>query len=307
MYLISDLLKAYLNDKDLKASTRQSYGVACRALIRQIGDCIVEEIDRNTVTQWRKNVLRITLKEVSWNTYMRHLRGLYQFGLDVGLIGLTKNPFDDSSVRCPKRPKKTVEQETIDNAQRMLAAAEHEENHRRKYSDFYPAWFWSTVFDTLLLTGIRAGELMSLRAQDIDLKNGEILVAAETSKGLEQRLIPIHGKLVQPLTRLLDYSKDKKIPSHLQLFNINAYSTRHRKDIMDTDQLESFYKRMSDKLGVKVSPHRFRHTLASSLMREHERNVHTVKELLGHKHLSTTLQYVSVNLDQMRSLLNEFR
>jgi len=113
MYLISDLLKAYLNDRDLKPSTRQSYGVACRALIRQIGDCIVEEIDRNTVTQWRRDVLRITLNEVSWNTYMRHLRGLYQFGLDTGLIGLTKNPFDDSNVRCPKRPKKTTRRLSI--------------------------------------------------------------------------------------------------------------------------------------------------------------------------------------------------
>jgi integrase len=307
MYLISDLLKAYLEDKDLKDSTKQSYGVACRALIRQIGDCIVEEIDRKAINKWRDKVLRVTIKEVSWNTYIRHLRSLYQFGLDFGLIGLTRNPFDDCGVKCPKRPKKTVDPEVIDHAQRLLSTSECEEVTAFKRSYFYPARFWSTVFDTLLYTGIRASELLSLRRQDIDIREGIMVIAADTSKGLSERQIPIHDNLMEPIWQLIHDAHQKKIAKDQQLFNINKFSTRHRLLTMNMNQLEAFYKRMSKKLNVKVSPHRFRHTLASNLMKEPERDVHLVKDLLGHKNVSTTLQYVAVDMNQMRSLLNGFR
>ncbi|MCD5976803.1 Site-specific recombinase XerD [Pseudomonas savastanoi pv. glycinea] len=307
MYSISDLLTAYLDDKDLKPSSKQSYGVACRALIRYIGDCIVEEIDRKTINKWRNQVLRVTIKEVSWNTYIRHLRSLYQFAIDFGLIGLTKNPFDNCSVKCPKRPKKTVDSEVIDRGQRYLATAEREEATPFHRSYFYPAWFWSTVFDTLLYTGIRAGELLSIKREDIDLRKGIVLISADTSKGFSERRIPIHESLLPSLWQLVHEATQKKVAKGEQLFNINKFSARHRRLTMNMNQLEAFYKRMSDRLNVKVSPHRFRHTLASSLMKEPDRDIHTVKDLMGHKNLSTTLGYIEVGMDQMRSLVNGFR
>ena len=46
-----------------------------------------------------------------------------------------------------------------------------------------------------------------------------------------------------------------------------------------------------------MSPHRFRHTLASILMSTPERNLHLVKNMLGHQNVSTTMGYVEMNLE----------
>ncbi|MDB5118669.1 MAG: Tyrosine recombinase XerC [Mucilaginibacter sp.] len=78
MLLISELVTEYFSDKVLKASSEISYQVATRAWIRWGSDCLVEEINRKAVLQWRKEVLGVTIKAVSWNNYIRHLHGLVQ-------------------------------------------------------------------------------------------------------------------------------------------------------------------------------------------------------------------------------------
>ncbi|WP_445000284.1 tyrosine-type recombinase/integrase [Halomonas mongoliensis] len=52
-----------------------------------------------------------------------------------------------------------------------------------------------------------------------------------------------------------------------------------------------------------MSPHRFRHTLGTELMREPDRNLHIVKALLGHSNISTTLEYVEVDIGSLRSAI----
>jgi len=307
MYLISELLREYFADRDLKPSTQQAYGVAARALIRQMGDCLMEEIDRKKILAWRKEVLRVTLKEISWNTYMRELKGLYQFGIDRGLISLQQNPFQECKVRCPKRPSKTVQSDVMSNARHLLANMEREEIEWQQWTEFYPAWFWRTVFETFAYTGMRANEVICLRLDDIDLHKRMIRIRAEVAKTHEERWIPIHETLHPYMSRLVYAAKKKKIASGEQLFNLNVYSVRHMKPNTNMDQIGAFYKKLSAKLGVAISPHRFRHTLASRLMKEPDRDIHTVKELLGHRNISTTMKYISVDFEQMRELLNEMR
>ncbi|MBZ6458599.1 tyrosine-type recombinase/integrase [Pseudomonas fluorescens group sp.] len=60
-------------------------------------------------------------------------------------------------------------------------------------------------------------------------------------------------------------------------------------------------------IDAHVSPHRFRHTIATDLMRQPKCNLHIVKDLLGHRSISTTLKYVHVDVDQVRYALEEMR
>ncbi|MDB5118671.1 MAG: hypothetical protein JWQ79_4163 [Mucilaginibacter sp.] len=75
---------------------------------------------------------------------------------------------------------------------------------------------------------------------------------------------------------------------------------------MDMDQVGTFYKHLSKSIDARVSPHRFRHTIATGLMRNPDRDIHVVKELPGHRNIATTLTYVSVDHEQMRELLNTY-
>ena len=54
-----------------------------------------------------------------------------------------------------------------------------------------------------------------------------------------------------------------------------------------------------------MTPHRFRHTLATDLMKQPERNIHLTKSLLNHSNLATTMNYIEADYDHMRAVLHE--
>ncbi len=74
---------------------------------------------------------------------------------------------------------------------------------------------------------------------------------------------------------------------------------------MNIDQVEGMYRKLIEKMGVRMTPHRFRHTLATDLMRQPERNIHLTKSLLNHSNIATTLAYIETDYDHMRAVLHE--
>lgn len=65
------------------------------------------------------------------------------------------------------------------------------------------------------------------------------------------------------------------------------------------------YRKLTDKIGVRMTPHRFRHTLATDLMKQPERNIHLTKSLLNHSNIATTMNYIEVDYGHMRAVLHE--
>lgn len=53
-----------------------------------------------------------------------------------------------------------------------------------------------------------------------------------------------------------------------------------------------------------MTPHRFRHTLATDLMKTPERNIHLTKCLLNHSNIQTTMSYIEADYDHMRAVLH---
>lgn len=90
-------------------------------------------------------------------------------------------------------------------------------------------------------------------------------------------------------------------PNDQQLFNINLFSqvTRCHHGAMSQDQLSHFFRILSQYLHFTLSPHRFRHTAATRLMKNPD-NVYIVQKLLGHKNISVTLTYIQHNVDMLR-------
>ncbi len=74
---------------------------------------------------------------------------------------------------------------------------------------------------------------------------------------------------------------------------------------MTSDQVEAMYKKLIEKLGVRMTPHRFRHTLATDLMKQPERNIHVTKNLLNHSNIATTMSYIEADYDHMRDVLHQ--
>ena len=74
---------------------------------------------------------------------------------------------------------------------------------------------------------------------------------------------------------------------------------------MNSDQVEAMYRKLTEKVAVRMTPHRFRHTLATDLMKAPERNIHLTKCLLNHSNIQTTMScHREADYDHMRAVLH---
>ncbi|MGQ9570711.1 MAG: tyrosine-type recombinase/integrase [Thermodesulfovibrionales bacterium] len=150
---------------------------------------------------------------------------------------------------------------------------------------------------TALNTGMRKGEILSLKWDNVDLKHGFILL--DKTKNGDRREIPINNTLrqtLQVLTRRLD------IP---YVF----YDSNTGKPYQDVKR--SFITACR-RAGIRdFRFHDLRHTFASHLVMTGV-DLTTVKELLGHKDIKMTLRYAHLApshkvkaVDMLDSTLNE--
>lgn len=300
-----ELTEKFIALSDFRPATEKIYRAAARAFIRRFEDSSLEQVDREKIIEWRKQVLDDGLSKRSWNTYSSHLKTIAEFGIDEGLVDLQRNPFKKTGVVPPKRRKKTVARSAIERARDLLLLLEQDELKEQKRAKITPAWFWLIVFETFHLTGIRLNALLSIRLQDIDLEENLIVIRGELEKTHREFAVPIPTALYPHLIRLLDTAVSCGFEPVDQLFNVNRFSSHYRRDEMNDNQVEAMYTKLIRMTGVRMTPHRFRHTLASDLMRQPDRNIHVTKQLLNHSNLATTMEYIEPDYEVMRDAMND--
>jgi|SRR3990167_4473754 len=129
---------------------------------------------------------------------------------------------------------------------------------------------------TALNSGMRKGEILGLKWDNVDLKAGFILLNQEQTKNSERKEIPINKTLRETL---------EGITSQFEYVFVNPLSGQRYSDVK-----RSFTSALK-KSGIKdFHFHDLRHTFASHLVMAGIDLV-TVKELLGHKDLKMTLRY----------------
>lgn len=139
---------------------------------------------------------------------------------------------------------------------------------------------YSRMILILLYTGLRIGELLNLRRQDINRRSSYLIVRRSKTKAGEGRIIPIHHRIMPIIEQLYINSGD-------YLFTI-SYTTfrKHFQDIMK-------------QLNCKHTIHDTRHTFASLLDAVAPPNA--LRSLLGHKQGDiTTRVYTHKTIRELR-------
>ena len=167
-------------------------------------------------------------------------------------------------------------------------------------------------------------ECMRLRVKDLDFGQRQIIV--REGKGGKDRATVLPDSLIDPLKRHLRHVKlvhaDDVADGHGGVYLPNALETKYpnahrewiwqyvfpaarlsedprsgilRRHHADPSGLQRAVKKAarSAKLAKRVSSHTFRHSFATHLL-ENGYDIRTVQELLGHKHVSTTMIYTHV-------------
>jgi integrase len=194
-----------------------------------------------------------------------------------------------------------VARDGIKRARSWLKSMVIEERHTKKRCKVTPAWFWLGVFEMFYYTGIRLNALLTLRYTDVDWIIKIITVQTDTEKTHREFSVPIMPGLEPHTLRLLEAARDNGFEPDDQLFNVNRVSMHYRSAVMNIDQIKGMYKKLTQQIGIRMTPHCFRHILATDLMRQPERNIHLTKSLMNHSNIATTLSYIEVDYDHMRT------
>lgn len=306
-FTFDELMTELFTERWSSLKTQSGYAMCVRVMKRHIKTDYPTEVTKRQVLAWRAEVVRRPgrpdgISEVSWNTYSRHLKALYNFGIERGY--LSENPFIRVNLKPPKLKTKTLPEGAISKTRELLRYYKSVEEQGEPGGAYvHPAWFWETVVEMLYHTGIRLKQLLCIKLHDIDLRNARFICSAEGAKNSKESLLPLHRDLIPLLDYLLDQAVRRGAKSSDQLFNVNLFSERHRLEAMNTWQVCGFFRRLSRKVGMTISPHRFRHSFATDLMTGDKADIHLTQLLMGHTDIRSTMIYVDVPVDKLRSYL----
>jgi integrase/recombinase XerD len=155
------------------------------------------------------------------------------------------------------------------------------------------------MFEVLYACGLRVSELLHLRLELINLKQGFLRI---TGKGNKERLVPLGQHACEWIENYL-------VESRPQLYKTNTdylFLTQHG-GIMSRQNFWYAIKRYALQANIQseLSPHTLRHAFATHLL-NHGADLRVVQMLLGHSDLSTTQIYTHVAQHRMQELHSKY-
>jgi integrase/recombinase XerD len=145
-----------------------------------------------------------------------------------------------------------------------------------------------TIIITLLGTGVRLGELINLKWNDVDFKSGTVTVYG---KKREQSSIPLTDKLVKELAEYQVFCNQ-----HFKGLSDYVFVSDRKNGQLAVDAVKSIFMRLKNAMGftdVRLSCHTFRHTFAHKMLMN-GCDIFTLQKMLRHSQLNITQRYLSI-------------
>lgn len=137
-----------------------------------------------------------------------------------------------------------------------------------------------TMMIFLTFTGIRKGELLGLKIQDLDMENKCVTIRGETSKSKRDKILPLNPELISYLEDYLEARAD---------YTTDALWVSGNKDEPFTEHgLKHLVEKLKKEAGIdKFYVHRFRHTFAGNYYKK-TFDILGLQKLMGHRSDKTT-------------------
>ncbi len=153
------------------------------------------------------------------------------------------------------------------------------------------------MLELLYATGLRVSELVSLRADQINLRQGVLRV---TGKGGKDRLVPLGEEAQDWLERYVAQARPLLMRGRIT----DAIFVTARAAGMTRQMFWVMVKKHGQSSGIasqRISPHVLRHSFATHLL-NHGADLRALQLLLGHSSLSTTQIYTHVAREGLKRL-----
>lgn len=287
-----EFLEFCSNQKGLSANSLRAYGQDISCFNKFAACCAAENRSGPDELVDYAKYLKET-KGLSAATIRRRLvtvRAYYRWkcekaGIDFSFIQNTV-----IEIRAPKRIPRPIDRDVL---KLLLENREPTERQRRSASDtgnpdaFDINSVTNLIVRLLVLTGLRVGELVRLRINDVSISSSRIRVRG---KGDRDRTVYLANRqLIDDLKEYLSRRLHADAPDAPLFLNSRSCG-------LTEPAVRKRLKNTSRRLGISphLTPHRFRHTAATLLIEEGV-DIRFVQRLLGHASISTTEIYTKVS------------
>ncbi|WP_445747217.1 site-specific tyrosine recombinase XerD [Polaribacter sp.] len=158
-----------------------------------------------------------------------------------------------------------------------------------------------TILETMYSCGLRVSEVITLKISDLFFEEGFIRVLG---KGNKERFVPIHSqaqKFIQTyINEIRIHEKpQKKYEDTLFLNRRGKGLTRQMIFMVINDAATKI------NLKKKISPHTFRHSFATHLLK-YGADLRAIQQMLGHESITTTEIYVHLDKSYLRDVVEKY-
>jgi len=281
--LVGDFLEYSRYELNFSPGTIIKYRESLGWFIRDIGDKEISGLTVQDFVRLKKMMMergagqnRIASIVFATKSFLNYCRNFLQI-----------NTLDPKQIRPPRRVKREVIFLTKEEIEAFVNSIGESSLTDLRFR---------TLVETLLGTGMRISEVLSLNRKDIiwDKKEAKII-----GKGNKERTVFFTDRALKWIQKYLE----KRHDSHEAVFITNGDPRR----LTPGDIWRFFGKyRKKARIDKKLTPHILRHTVATNLVFNGCPIVH-VKEILGHERLDTTCRYyLGVDKEQAKKAHKQY-
>jgi integrase/recombinase XerC len=244
------------------------------------------EINNVSYAIIRSWVVKLVDDKVSNSTINRKissLRTYYKFLLKIGDIEVS--PLAKHKVlKTAKKLQVPFSEKEIENVLEIL-----------KEEDSFVGVRNKLIVELFYSTGIRRGELVNLKLNDISDSQKTIKVLGKRNK---ERIIPLLPSVLNTIASYLEYRKSLSSIKDVHYLFLTEKGAKIYETLVYR-VINNYFSKASEK--VKRSPHILRHSFATHMLNEGA-DIKSVKELLGHSSLASTQIYANNSISKLKQV-----
>jgi site-specific recombinase XerD len=261
--------RRFLKRRNYSSYTLRNYMTTLLHFVRWV-NVPIEQATHNTLLSFIDHLLDRRLQPKTINCYLDSIRSFYEYLINEEEVHIPNPVKRGYALRLSRPLPRYLRDEEIPRLFAVITS-------RRDRA----------MFMLMLRCGLRVDEVAKLTLAALDLPRSQLFVYE--GKGLKDRVVYVSHDAHHAL---IEYLKVRPHSRAKHVFLVEK--GRCAGSPMSVRGIQKRMEQYAHKVGLKVSCHQLRHTMATQLLNA-DADLVTIQDLLGHTRIKTTQRYCQVS------------